>query len=76
MEFDLNTHSTTREVLETLATITRRSYGGTNTASGLAKARTMFTPELGDRDGHTNIAMILTDGHSNKPYVHGRFTIL
>ena len=64
IQFHLNDHESTQDVLDGLASL---YYGGTtNTADAIKKMRTeIFTAANGDRDGVQNIGVIITDGVSD-----------
>ncbi|CAG5124867.1 unnamed protein product, partial [Candidula unifasciata] len=63
--FQLNTFSTSQEILKAVAQIPYR-FGSTNTAGALDVMRTvMFTSANGDRPDVPNVAVVLTDGVSN-----------
>ena len=46
------------------STICRREGGVTNTAAALDSLETMFSEVNGDRPNVTNVALLVTDGHS------------
>ena len=66
VEFHLNTHNDTESYLAAIDQIQWKDQA-TNTSGGIAVMRDeMFTEENGDRAGVPNIAIIITDGASNR----------
>ncbi|XP_071091672.1 uncharacterized protein [Haliotis cracherodii] len=67
LEFHLNQYSNKQDVLNAVTNIKYVS-GGTNTGDALKYLQdNMFNTKNGDRPGVPNIAIIITDGRSNKP---------
>ncbi|XP_059165052.1 uncharacterized protein LOC131947771 [Physella acuta] len=66
IQFHLDKHKTKAELFQAISAIPYIS-GWTNTADGLRTMRTtMFSLEHGDRPNITNIAVVITDGQSNR----------
>lgn len=67
LDFHLNTYTTKHEVRQAVFRI-RQIRGDTNTAAALRYIQdTSFKPQHGAREGIPHIAIVLTDGKSNKP---------
>ncbi|CAH1784875.1 unnamed protein product [Owenia fusiformis] len=61
LEFHLNTYEKRSEILNAISSI-QYTKGATNTAGGIELARTMFSPQNGDRINADNLLIIVTDG--------------
>ena len=69
LEFNLNQFSNRRDIKRKIDLV-RHYRGDTNTASAIAYMRDhMFTERNGARDGVPQIGIVLTDGHSNDPWL-------
>ncbi|KAK3780684.1 hypothetical protein RRG08_015474 [Elysia crispata] len=67
-EFHLNKYNNKRELIDAIKNIKYSSRGGTNTASAIKyMGKTMFMTANGNRPGIPNIAIVITDGNSNRP---------
>ncbi|WAR09787.1 K319L-like protein [Mya arenaria] len=67
IQFHLNRYSTNAQVIDAIDKIPY-IYGSTNTADALLTMhQTMFTSANGDRQGVTNVAIVLTDGMASEP---------
>lgn len=65
--FQLNAYTSQRDAANAVESIPYLG-GRTNTASAIEYMRsTMFTSNMGDRSDVPNVAIVLTDGGSNKP---------
>lgn len=74
-DFYLDTFQTKEQVKRAIAKI-RQIHGDTNTASAIAFMRDVaFSPMHGARRDIPQIAVILTDGKSNKPWMTSREAI-
>ena len=65
INFDLDDHFTVASIHAAIDSVSN-TFGGTDTAEALHLMNTqMYTTARGDRWGVTNVAIVLTDGHSN-----------
>ena len=75
VDFHMDTYQSKAEVQEAIGRI-HQIRGDTNTAAALAYMRDVaFTEAHGARNGVPRIAVVLTDGKSNKPWMTARMAL-
>ena len=66
IEFNLNAYQTQSSIANRIATL-RPMSASTNMADGLQVLQSLFTGSRGDRAGHPNRAVLITDGRGDDP---------